>query len=51
MVNQGGKAMPHGYDGKILQVHLDKMTYQFEEPEESFYKKYTGGSALACIMP
>ena len=39
--------MSHGYTGKILHVDLTKGSLSVEEPEESFYRKYMGGSALA----
>jgi aldehyde:ferredoxin oxidoreductase len=38
--------MPNGYNGKILHVHLDKLTLEVEQPEETFYQQYLGGSAL-----
>ncbi|MBK5107618.1 MAG: aldehyde ferredoxin oxidoreductase family protein [Anaerolineales bacterium] len=39
--------MAHGYTGKILHVDLSKGLLSVEEPEEAFYRKYMGGSALA----
>ena len=39
--------MAHGYTGKILHVDLTKGLLSVEEPEEAFYRKYMGGSALA----
>lgn len=39
--------MAHGYHGKILHVDLTKGKFLVEEPGESFYRKYLGGSALA----
>ncbi|MFQ5943315.1 MAG: aldehyde ferredoxin oxidoreductase family protein [Anaerolineales bacterium] len=39
--------MPHGYNGKILRVDLATGQLSVEEPEEAFYRKYMGGSALA----
>ncbi|MFN2224445.1 MAG: aldehyde ferredoxin oxidoreductase N-terminal domain-containing protein, partial [Candidatus Promineifilaceae bacterium] len=39
--------MPEGYNGKILHVDLDKRQFAVEQPEEAFYRKYMGGSALA----
>lgn len=39
--------MVHGYTGKILHVNLTSGTLRVEEPEEAFYRKYMGGSALA----
>jgi len=38
--------MPHGYNSKILHVDLTKGTLMVEEPEEAFYRKYMGGSAM-----
>src|SRR5512143_2899470 len=40
------EAMPYGYDGKILHVDLTKGELSVEEPEEAFYRKYLGGSAM-----
>jgi aldehyde:ferredoxin oxidoreductase len=39
--------MSHGYNGKILHVDLTSRQLSVEEPEEAFYRKYMGGSALA----
>jgi aldehyde:ferredoxin oxidoreductase len=39
--------MAYGYTGKILHVDLTKGLLSVEEPDESFYRKYMGGSALA----
>jgi aldehyde:ferredoxin oxidoreductase len=39
--------MPHGYNGKILHVDLTTGQISVEEPNEAFYRKYMGGSALA----
>ena len=39
--------MPHGYNGKILRVDLTTGQFGVEEPDEAFYRKYMGGSALA----
>jgi aldehyde:ferredoxin oxidoreductase len=39
--------MSHGYNGKILHVDLTSGSLTVEEPEEAFYRKYMGGSALA----
>ena len=39
--------MPYGYNGKILHVDLTKGELAVEEPEEAFYRKYLGGSAMA----
>ena len=38
--------MPNGYNGKILHVDLTKGLLTVEEPEEAFYRKYLGGSAM-----
>ena len=38
--------MPNGYHGKILHVDLTNGTLDVEEPEEQFYRKYMGGSAM-----
>jgi aldehyde:ferredoxin oxidoreductase len=38
--------MPHGYNGKILHVNLTTGDLTVEEPEEKFYRKYMGGSAM-----
>ncbi|MCD6520841.1 MAG: aldehyde ferredoxin oxidoreductase family protein, partial [Anaerolineae bacterium] len=39
--------MPYGYMGKILHVDLSSGKIETEEPPESFYRTYMGGSALA----
>jgi aldehyde:ferredoxin oxidoreductase len=38
--------MPNGYTGKILHVDLTNGALMVEEPTESFYRKYLGGSAM-----
>jgi aldehyde:ferredoxin oxidoreductase len=38
--------MPYGYTGKILHVDLTKGELTVEEPEQAFYRKYLGGSAM-----
>lgn len=38
--------MPTGYSGKILHVNLTTGELTVEQPSESFYRKYMGGSAL-----
>lgn len=38
--------MPYGYNGKILHVDLTKSEITVEEPEQAFYRKYLGGSAM-----
>lgn len=39
--------MMHGYNGKILHLDLTKGMFEVEEPDDAFYRKYMGGSALA----
>ncbi|MCG6881136.1 MAG: aldehyde ferredoxin oxidoreductase family protein [Deltaproteobacteria bacterium] len=39
--------MPYGYNGRILRVDLSEKTISEEEPPETVYRKYLGGSALA----
>jgi aldehyde:ferredoxin oxidoreductase len=38
--------MPYGYNGKVLHVNLTNGELMVEEPEEAFYRKYLGGSAM-----
>ena len=38
--------MLHGYAGKILHVDLTKRTLEVEQPTESFYRQYVGGSLM-----
>jgi aldehyde:ferredoxin oxidoreductase len=38
--------MPNGYNGRILHVDLTSGELTIEEPEEKFYRKYMGGSAM-----
>jgi len=38
--------MPLGYHGRILRVDLTSRSWTMETPEESFYRRYMGGSAL-----
>lgn len=40
--------MPYGYHGKILHVDLTAGKVEVEEPEEAFYRKYMGGSAMGA---
>ncbi len=40
--------MSYGYHGKILRVDLTAGKVKVEEPEESFYRKYMGGSAMGA---
>ena len=37
----------NGYNGKILHVNLTSGKFHVEEPDETFYRRYMGGSALA----
>ncbi len=37
-----------GYTGKILHVDLSQRTFKVEEPQEAFYRKYMGGSAIGA---
>lgn len=37
--------MPYGYNGKILHVDLTAGKLEVEEPDQTFYRKYMGGSA------
>jgi len=38
--------MPNGYQGRILHVNLTDRTLATEEPPDTFYRMYMGGSAL-----
>ena len=38
--------MPYGYHGNILHVDLTTGSIEIERPDESFYRRYVGGSAL-----
>src|SRR5450756_1169427 len=38
--------MPFGYNGKILKVDLTHHSCEVEEPQESFYREYLGGSGI-----
>jgi aldehyde:ferredoxin oxidoreductase len=38
--------MPHGYNGKILRVDLDRESISVEEPKEILYCRYLGGGTL-----
>ncbi len=38
--------MPFGYTGKILHLDLTHGVLEVEEPPESFYRRYLGGSAM-----
>jgi len=37
---------PGGYNGKILRVNLSNQNVSIEEPDEKFYRRYFGGTAL-----
>ncbi len=39
--------MIYGYNGKILHIDLTSGQFDVEEPDEAFYRKYMGGSAVA----
>ena len=38
--------MPYGYHGRILHVDLTEGRLRIEEPDQTFYRKYMGGSSL-----
>jgi aldehyde:ferredoxin oxidoreductase len=38
--------MAAGYHGKIIHVNLTKGEVVIERPEDYFYRKYMGGSAM-----
>ena len=40
--------MSYGYHGKILHVNLTTGKTEVEEPDETFYRKYMGGSAMGA---
>lgn len=40
--------MPFGYNGKILRVDLSNKIISVDEPDESFYRTYGGGSCLGA---
>ncbi|MBN1180370.1 MAG: aldehyde ferredoxin oxidoreductase family protein [Anaerolineae bacterium] len=41
--------MSYGYNGKILHVDLTAGTIEIEEPDETFYRRYMGGSAMGAV--
>lgn len=41
--------MKYGMTGNILRVDLSKNKHWVESPDETFYRTYFGGSALACF--
>jgi aldehyde:ferredoxin oxidoreductase len=40
--------MNYGYNSKVLHVNLTTQTITIEEPSDSFYRLYGGGSAMGC---
>ena len=40
--------MLHGYTGKILHVHLTEGKIVIEEPDETFYRTYLGGTGMGA---
>jgi aldehyde:ferredoxin oxidoreductase len=40
--------MPYGYNGLILHVNLSDSSWKVEEPAESWYRTYVGGSSLSA---
>ena len=38
--------MPYGYHGRVLHVNLTAGSITVEEPDERFYRRYMGGSAM-----
>src|SRR5512146_1527485 len=38
--------MSHGYSGRILHVDLTNGKFDVETPDEAFYRRYMGGSAM-----
>jgi len=42
--------MNYGYMGKILRVNLSNEKISFEEPEETFYRRYFGGRGLIAYF-
>jgi aldehyde:ferredoxin oxidoreductase len=42
--------MPFGYNGKILHVDLTRGEWHVEEPGETWYRTYMGGSAFAAYF-
>ena len=40
--------MTYGYHGKILHLDLAQLTTSIEEPDDGFYRKYVGGSAMGA---
>ena len=40
--------MPFGYNGKVLHIDLSQKDWQVEEPEETWFRTYLGGSGAAA---
>ncbi len=40
--------MPYGYNGKVLHVNLTNSSYDIEDPDELFYRKYLGGKGFVA---
>lgn len=40
--------MPYGYNGKILHVNLNSLSYEIEQPDEKFYRTYLGGKGFVA---
>jgi aldehyde:ferredoxin oxidoreductase len=40
--------MPYGYNGRILHIDLTKGILKTEKPDDAFYRKYLGGSAMGA---
>ena len=40
--------MPYGYHGKVLMIDLTSGKIEVETPDDSIYRRYMGGSALAA---
>lgn len=40
--------MKYGYAGQILHIDLSNGSFEVEKPDEAFYRKYLGGSAVGC---
>ena len=38
--------MEHGYGGKILRVDLSRGKITVDEPDDTFYRRYFGGSCF-----
>ena len=43
--------MHYGYNGKILHVNLNELSYEIEAPSEEFYRTYMGGGGLTSYYP